>query len=79
MRNTTGSASVREEALQAAPNELYIKAKQCNPVRWSGNRRDWSPIGPVILNPERDEVVNMAACDQHTQQKAVLHRRQLHL
>lgn len=29
--------------------------------RWSGNTRDWSPIGAVTLNPERDAVVNRAA------------------
>jgi len=39
-------------------------------ARWSGNTRDWSHIGAVTLNPERDAVVRMAASAQHTQQKA---------
>ena len=59
-----------DQAILAARHELYAQAKQRNPARWSGNTRDWSHIGAVTLNPERDAVVNMAAADQHTQQKA---------
>jgi len=32
--------------------------------------RDWSLIDAEILNPERDEVVKLATCVQHTQLKA---------
>jgi len=33
---------------------LYHAARQHHPHRWSGAVRDWTPIGPVTLNPERD-------------------------
>lgn len=32
---------------------LYEKAKQNRPERWSGSTRNWEPVGPVNLNPER--------------------------
>ena len=66
-----------DRAILAARHDLYIQARQRNPARWSGNTRNWPPIGPVTLNPERDSVVNMAAAAQHTQQMAALLRRQL--
>lgn len=34
--------------------KLYEKAKERNPQRWSGETRDWSPVGPAWLNPELD-------------------------
>lgn len=58
-----------DQAIVAARHALYAKAKLRNPARWSGNTRDWSQIGAVTLNPERDSVVNMAAAAQDTQQK----------
>lgn len=30
---------------------VYEAAKQAHPERWSGNTRDWTPIGEVWLNP----------------------------
>ena len=33
---------------------LYAQARAANPTRWSRQTRDWSPIGDVCLNPERD-------------------------
>jgi transposase InsO family protein len=60
----------QDKAVLAARHTLYTHAKQRNPARWSGHTRDWSHIGAVTLNPERDEVVSMAASVQHTQQKA---------
>ena len=36
---------------------LYTSARERHPARWSGNTRNWSPIGAVTLNPERDSVV----------------------
>ena len=59
-----------DRAILAARHELYVTARQRNPARWSGNTRDWSHIGAVTLNPERDAVVNMAASAQHTQLQA---------
>jgi putative transposase len=59
-----------DQAILAARHELYLQARQAHPARWSGNTRDWSHIGAVTLNPERDAVVRMAASAQHTQKKA---------
>lgn len=59
-----------DKAILAARHDLYIQARQSNPARWSRNTRDWSHIGVVTLNPERDAIVNLAAGAQHTQQKA---------
>jgi putative transposase len=36
---------------------LYEKAKQKRPERWSGNTRNWEPVGAVSLNPEREEIL----------------------
>ena len=47
----------RDVAILAARHALYQEARERNPLRWSGQTRDWSPIGPVTLNPERDSVV----------------------
>jgi hypothetical protein len=47
-------------ALLAARHDLYQQARARHPQRWSGRRRDWSPIGAVTLNPERDSVVPAA-------------------
>ena len=44
-------------AILAARHELFLKARELNPARWSGSTRDWSPVGPVTLNPERESVV----------------------
>jgi transposase InsO family protein len=41
----------------AARHDLYMRARALNPARWSGSTRNWSPIGPVTLNPERDSIV----------------------
>ena len=46
-----------DHAILAARHSLYLQARQRNPARWSGNTRDWSPIGPVTLNPERESAV----------------------
>lgn len=37
------------------------KKEEAHPTRWSGPTRDWSPIGAVTLNPERDAVIAAAA------------------
>jgi hypothetical protein len=38
----------------AARHASYQKARQRNPRRWSGPTRNWTPVGVVTLNPERD-------------------------
>jgi putative transposase len=44
----------------AARHALYQQAREANPRRWSGPTRNWTPIGAVTLNPERDSVVTAA-------------------
>lgn len=46
-----------DTAILAARHELYVKARERNPRRWSGATRNWTPIEAVTLNPERDSVV----------------------
>jgi hypothetical protein len=46
-----------DHAILAARHALYIQARYGNPDRWSGPTRNWSQIGAVTLNPERDAVV----------------------
>jgi putative transposase len=41
-------------------DQLYKEAKQKHPERWSGDTRNWTPVGSVTLNPERDEVKEAA-------------------
>ena len=51
-----------DRPLLAARHALYQQARETNPRRWSGSTRDWTPVGAVTLNPERDRVV---AATQH--------------
>jgi transposase InsO family protein len=44
----------------AARHAVYQDARSCNPQRWSGQTRNWTPVGVVTLNPERDTVVRAA-------------------
>jgi hypothetical protein len=44
-------------AILAARHALYCQARQRNPRRWSGLTRNWTPVGAVTLNPEREAVV----------------------
>lgn len=48
-----------DHAILAARHAVYAAARQRNPARWSGNTRNWTPIGPVTLNPERDSIVTL--------------------
>jgi putative transposase len=46
-----------DHPILAARHALYVQARERNPARWSRQTRNWSPAGPVTLNPERDSVV----------------------
>jgi putative transposase len=46
-----------DAAILAARHALYTRAREQNPARWSGNTRNWSPVGAVTLNPERDSII----------------------
>lgn len=49
----------RDGALLAARHALYQRAREANPRRWSGRTRDWTPVGAVTLNPEREAAVQV--------------------
>jgi hypothetical protein len=46
-------------AILAARHALYAQARERNPARWSRHTRNWSPIGAVTVNPERDSAATM--------------------
>lgn len=60
----------QDQEILAARHELYTKARELNPARWSGNTRNWLPVGAVTLNPERDSVVRDYSADKAIQQLA---------
>jgi len=43
----------RDGAILAQRRAVYGAAKKRTPRRWTGDTRDWTPIGNVTLNPER--------------------------
>jgi transposase InsO family protein len=38
----------------ARRHELYQLARRSHPKRWSRDTRNWTPVGLVVLNPQRD-------------------------
>src|SRR5215211_2438603 len=44
----------RERELLDRRTQLYAQARAAHPARWSRQIRNWSPVGDVCLNPERD-------------------------
>ena len=56
-----------DHAILAARHALYLRARALNPARWSGDTRNWSPVGPVTLNPERDSVIKTHFASDHIQ------------
>ena len=50
--------------LLAARHALYEQARDANPRRWSGHTRNWTPVGAVTLNPERDSIVALSTAKQ---------------
>jgi transposase InsO family protein len=49
--------AMEDRAILAARHQTYLQARERHPARWSRGTRDWTPIGAVTLNPERDAVV----------------------
>ncbi len=47
-----------DSTLLAARHEVYIRAREANPHQWSGPTRNWTPVGAVMLNPERDSAAD---------------------
>jgi putative transposase len=56
-----------DQTILAARHALYLRARERNPARWSGNTRNWTPIGAVTLNPEREAVIEMHLAGHHSQ------------
>jgi putative transposase len=50
----------QDRVLLANRHELYQRARQANPRRWTKQTRDWTPVGAVALNPEKDTVIQAA-------------------
>jgi putative transposase len=50
-----------DEAILAKRDSVYQAAKAEHPERWSGTTRNWSPIGTVMLNPERPAMTELQA------------------
>jgi hypothetical protein len=42
--------------LLAKRHLVYQQARERNPERWAGKTRNWTPVGDVRLNPEREEM-----------------------
>jgi putative transposase len=47
----------QDGSVLAARHAVYQDARRRNPQRWSGSTRNWTPVGIVTLNPERDSIV----------------------
>jgi transposase InsO family protein len=47
----------QDTSILAARHALYCEARDRHPRRWSRGTRNWTPVGAVTLNPERDAVV----------------------
>jgi transposase InsO family protein len=45
----------QDTALLEARSQLYRKAREKHPERWSGDIRDWKPVSAVTLNPSSTE------------------------
>ncbi|MGB5009357.1 MAG: IS3 family transposase, partial [Candidatus Dechloromonas phosphoritropha] len=45
-------------AILAARHAVYTSARDLNPARWTGQTRNWTPVGVVTLNPDRDCIAN---------------------
>src|ERR1035437_9759822 len=59
-----------DHAILAGRHALYINARNLNPARWSGNTRNWAPVGAVTLNPERDSIIKTHLAGNNIQPSA---------
>lgn len=50
-----------DHQILARRHELYQQVRQKTPERWSGQIRNWTPIGTVLLNPDREQQTNIKA------------------
>ena len=56
-----------DQKILAARHALHSETRQLNPARWSGNTRNWSPIGAITLNPERDCIIKAHSANHNIQ------------
>lgn len=47
----------RDAAVLGQRHAVYQQARERHPRRWTTHTRDWTPIGSVTLNPERDTAI----------------------
>ena len=59
-----------DHAILAARHALYLRARELNPARWSVTTRNWSFVGAVTLNPERDSIIKTHLAGNPIQQLA---------
>ena len=52
----------KDKAILAKRSAVYEKAKELNPLRWSGQTRNWSPITEVFLNPKKHKSEIQTEC-----------------
>ena len=60
----------RDHQILAARHQVYERARQRHPSRWRRHTRNWQPIGAVMLNPERDAVVEAIQLNHDKQRLA---------
>jgi putative transposase len=53
-----------DHQILAARKVVYETARQRRPERWSGETRNWSPVGEVWLNPDKEGALNSEIRDQ---------------
>ena len=46
-----------DQAILAQRDAVYRKVQQRHPKRWSQDTRNWQPVGPVWLNPDRESLL----------------------
>lgn len=51
----------RERRVLERRDSVYRAARERRPERWSRGTRDWTPVGAVLLNPQRDNSEHAAA------------------
>ena len=45
----------RDVEILARRHQVYQAARRANPERWTQDTRNWTPVGAVVLNPDRDD------------------------
>ena len=50
-----------DRAILEQRHQVFLEARERHPRRWTGNTRNWTPQGPVTLNPEREPPAAIAS------------------